>query len=291
MDHVRQLSDGGWASGGILKGGRKDNGIDSRVLCMKEWMKFLAGIGAVALLLGFVVDRIERRKEKKDAGTTDAAVGGCRSQKEGKAEQHCSYGIYERYLKRPLDFAIALLALVFLWPVYLILLVLVRMKLGEPVIFIQERPGKDEKIFKLYKFRTMTDARDEKGELLPDEVRLTEFGKRLRASSLDELPELFNILKGDMSFVGPRPLLVEYLSRYSERQARRHEVRPGLTGLAQVHGRNAISWEEKFELDVRYVGKVSFLGDMKIILETVAAVIKREGINSETAATMEKFNG
>lgn len=206
-------------------------------------------------------------------------------------EEHKPYGLYEAYFKRPLDFAAALLALVFLFPAYLVLAVLVRVKLGKPVLFMQERPGKDGEVFKLYKLRTMTDGRDGKGELLSDEKRLTEFGKKLRSTSLDELPELFNILKGDMSLVGPRPLLMEYLPLYNERQARRHEVRPGLTGLAQVHGRNAISWEEKFELDVEYVDKVSFSGDMKIILKTVGAVLKREGISSETAATMEKFRG
>lgn len=198
---------------------------------------------------------------------------------------------YGAYLKRPLDFVIALTALIMLSPVYAVLAVSVKVKLGSPVLFEQERPGKDGKIFKLYKFRTMTDEKDKKGELLPDDVRLTEFGKRLRATSLDELPELFNILKGDMSFVGPRPLLVEYLPLYNERQARRHEVRPGLTGLAQVHGRNAVSWEEKFEWDVRYVDSISFWGDVKIILATVATVLKREGISSETAATMERFKG
>ena len=210
---------------------------------------------------------------------------------------HRPYGIYETYIKRPFDYMSALVALLFLWPVLGIVALLVRVKLGSPVIFTQERPGKidsktgKERIFKLYKFRTMTDERDENGELLPDAERLTEFGRKLRATSLDELPELFNILKGEMSFVGPRPLLVEYLPRYDKRQARRHEVRPGLTGLAQVKGRNAISWEEKFEWDVRYVEKVSFVGDIKIILGTAGAVLKREGINSETAATMEKFRG
>lgn len=208
-----------------------------------------------------------------------------------KRIKHRPNGPYEAYLKRPLDFAAALMALIFLWPVYLILAAAVRIKLGSPVIFTQERPGKGGKIFQLYKFRTMTDERDEKGELLPDEVRLTEFGKKLRSTSLDELPELFNILRGDMSLVGPRPLLAEYLPLYNERQARRHEVRPGLTGLAQVHGRNAVSWEEKFEWDVKYVDKIRFLGDVKILLKTVGAVFKREGINSETAATMEKFGG
>ena len=258
---------------------------------MKKWMRFLMGVGAGTLLLGFVVSGIENIREKKGACTGDEAVKACREQAESKAEKHRAYGPYEQYLKRPIDFTIALLALVFLCPVYLILTVLVRVKLWRPVVFTQERPGKDGKIFKLYKFRTMTDERDEKGELLPDEARLTEFGKKLRSTSLDELPELFNIIKGDMSLVGPRPLLTEYLSLYNERQARRHEVRPGLTGLAQVHGRNAISWEEKFEIDVEYVDRISFAGDVKIIFETVAAVLKREGINSETAVTMEKFRG
>ena len=206
-------------------------------------------------------------------------------------EKHKPYGFYEACLKRPLDFVAALLALVFLFPVYLILAVLVRVKLGKPVLFTQERPGKDGEIFKLYKFRTMTNERDKNGELLSDEVRLTGFGKKLRSTSLDELPELFNILKGDMSLVGPRPLLVEYLPKYNERQARRHEVLPGLTGLAQVNGRNAISWEEKFELDVEYVDRVSFFRDLGILLMTVGAVFKREGINSNTTATMEKFRG
>lgn len=206
-------------------------------------------------------------------------------------EEHIPYGVYEAYLKRPFDFVAALMALVFLSPVYLILAVLVRVKLGSPVLFTQERPGKDGKVFKLYKFRTMTDERDGSGEFLPDAVRLTEFGKKLRSTSLDELPELFNILKGDMSLVGPRPLLVEYLPRYNEKQARRHEVRPGLTGLAQVHGRNAVSWEEKFEWDVNYVENVSFWEDVKILLETAITVLKREGIHSETAVTMEKFRG
>lgn len=240
---------------------------------MKKVMKFLTAVVTGSLLLGFFVSGIERKKDN------------------GKPEKHRTYGIYEKYYKRPFDFTIALLALVFLFPVFLILEVLVRVKLGKPVLFMQERPGKDGEIFQLYKFRTMTDIRGENGELLSDEVRLTEFGKKLRSTSLDELPELYNILKGDMSFVGPRPLLVEYLPLYNKRQARRHEVRPGLTGLAQVHGRNSVSWEEKFEWDVKYVENVSFLEDAKILLETVVTVLKREGIHSETAATMEKFGG
>lgn len=200
-------------------------------------------------------------------------------------------GIYEKYIKRPQDFLCALTASIVLSPVMLVTAVLVRTKLGSPVIFTQERPGKDEKIFKLYKFRTMTDARDENGNLLPDEARLTKFGRILRSTSLDELPELFNILKGDMAVVGPRPLLVKYLSRYNEQQARRHEVRPGFTGLAQVNGRNAIGWEEKFSLDVKYVDGITFLSDWKIILQTIRIVIKREGISSQSSVTMEEFMG
>lgn len=200
-------------------------------------------------------------------------------------------GIYERYIKRPQDFLCALAATVGLSPVMLITAALVRKNLGSPVLFGQDRPGKDGKVFKLYKFRTMTDERDENGELLPDDNRLTPFGQKLRSTSLDELPELLNILKGDMAVVGPRPLLVRYLDRYTPEQARRHEVRPGLTGLAQVHGRNAASWEEKFAWDVKYVDNVTLLGDWKIILDTVRVVLKREGISSETSATMEEFMG
>lgn len=200
-------------------------------------------------------------------------------------------GIYERYLKRPQDFLCALAATIILSPVILITALLVRIKLGSPVLFKQDRPGKDGKIFKLYKFRTMTDKKDEMGVLLPDEVRLTFFGKKLRATSLDELPELFNILKGDMAVVGPRPLLVRYLERYNQHQARRHEVRPGLTGFAQVNGRNSVTWEEKFELDVEYVDHISFLGDWRIIFQTIKAVLKKEGISSDTSVTMEEFMG
>lgn len=200
-------------------------------------------------------------------------------------------GLYERYVKRPQDFACALLATVCLSPVMAVTAILVRIRLGSPVLFSQERPGRDGKVFRLYKFRTMTDECDAEGNLMPDEVRLTPFGKKLRSTSLDELPELFNILKGDMAVVGPRPLLVQYLPLYNEHQARRHEVRPGLTGLAQVHGRNAITWEEKFDWDVRYVDRVSFRGDWKIVLETVKAVFLREGISSEGSATMQPFEG
>ena len=182
---------------------------------------------------------------------------------------HKPYGPYERFIKRPQDFLCALLAIIVLSPVMLVTAVLVAIKLGKPVLFTQDRPGKNGKLFKVYKFRTMTDKRDENGELLPDIERLTPFGRKLRSISLDELPELFNMLKGDMAVVGPRPLLVRYLPRYNEHQARRHEVRPRFTGLAQVHGRNAISWEEKFDWDVKYVNHITFLGDWKIIFISI----------------------
>lgn len=204
---------------------------------------------------------------------------------------HKPYGPYERWVKRPQDVVLSSLAIVGLSPVMAVTAVLVRAKLGSPVLFTQDRPGLDGKVFKLYKFRTMTDERDAEGNLLPDAVRLTPFGRWLRSTSLDELPELFNILKGDMSVIGPRPLLVKYLPRYSERQARRHEVRPGLSGLAQIHGRNAASWEEKFEWDVRYVDHVTFVGDWKIIAQTVLKAFRREGISSDTSVTMEEFLG
>lgn len=200
-------------------------------------------------------------------------------------------GFYEKCIKRPQDFFCGLLALIVLSPILLITAILVRVKLGSPVIFSQERPGLDGKIFKLYKFRSMSDARDEDGNLLPDEKRLGHFGKVLRSTSLDELPELINIIRGDLAVCGPRPLLVRYLSRFNEHQARRHEVRPGLTGLAQVNGRNAVSWEEKFDYDVQYVDNVTFIGDWKIIFKTVFAVLKRDGISSESSATMEEFMG
>ena len=205
-------------------------------------------------------------------------------------------GIYARFFKRPLDILCALLAIVFLGWLYILLAVLVRCKLGSPVIFRQARPGKkgpdgQERIFRLCKFRTMTDERDADGELLPDEVRLTPFGRKLRDWSLDELPEVWNILKGDMSVVGPRPLLVQYLPLYSPEQRRRHDVRPGLTGWAQVNGRNSISWQEKFRLDVEYVDHISFAMDMKTLLLTVKKVLIHEGINSDEHETMPDFEG
>lgn len=199
--------------------------------------------------------------------------------------------MYDRVVKRVIDMLLSAIALLVLLPIFFILAVLVRVKLGSPVFFSQERPGRDEKVFRMYKFRSMTDRRDEHGELLPDEERLTHFGAMLRATSLDELPELWNIFKGDMSIVGPRPLLVKYLPRYNERQRRRHQVRPGLTGWAQVNGRNAISWEQKFEYDVEYVERESFWFDMKILLMTVGKVLRRSGINQEGSATMEEFLG
>lgn len=199
--------------------------------------------------------------------------------------------MYAKYFKRPLDFILSLAALIVLSPVLLILTVLGAIKMKGNPFFTQLRPGKDEKIFKLIKFRSMTCEKDADGNLLPDEQRLTRYGKLLRSASLDELPELINILKGDMSIVGPRPLLVRYLERYNDFQRRRHEARPGLTGYAQVKGRNSISWEEKFQYDVAYVDHITFLGDVQILLDTVKAVLKRDGINSETSATMEEFMG
>ena len=198
---------------------------------------------------------------------------------------------YRKYGKRLFDLCLTVPAFVVLSPVMLVTAGLVAVKLGRPVLFTQERPGYKEKIFRMYKFRTMTDARNANGELLSDEERLTPFGEKLRSTSLDELPELLNILKGDMSLVGPRPLLVQYLPLYNKRQHKRHSVLPGITGLAQINGRNSISWEEKFEYDVQYAKHVTFFGDLKILFETVFKVLKREGINSENSATMEDFTG
>lgn len=197
--------------------------------------------------------------------------------------KHKPYGPYEKYIKRPQDFLCALLAIIVLSPVMLITAILVRIKLGSPVLFTQDRPGKDGKIFKLYKFRTMTDARDENGDLLPDTVRLTSFGRRLRTTSIDELPELINILKGDMSIIGPRPLLVQYLPYYTEYERHRHDVRPGLSGLAQVNGRNLLKWDQRLLMDVEYVNRITFLGDVAIIFKTVEKVFAKEDIAEDTS--------
>ncbi|SET16418.1 Sugar transferase involved in LPS biosynthesis (colanic, teichoic acid) [[Clostridium] aminophilum] len=205
--------------------------------------------------------------------------------------KHREYGFYEKYVKRPQDFLCAALGIIVLSPVFVIVAILVKINLGSPVIFSQERPGRNGKIFQLYKFRTMLPPKGNVIDPKQDAERLTPFGRKLRAVSLDELPELFNILRGDMAVVGPRPLLVRYLGRYTPRQARRHEVRPGFTGLAQVNGRNAISWEEKFDWDVKYVDRITFLGDWKIIFQTVKTVLKREGISAAGEATMEEFMG
>lgn len=197
--------------------------------------------------------------------------------------------MYKKFIKRPMDFLLSFIALIILSPLIFIVALLVRTKLGHPIIFKQERPGKDEKIFTLYKFRTMTDRKDSNGNLLADVERLTKFGKALRATSLDELPELINIIKGDMSIVGPRPLLVKYLNRYNTEQKKRHDVRPGLTGLAQVNGRNAISWEDRFIYDIKYVNEITFLGDLKIIVHTIYKVLLRKDVSSEHSVTMEEF--
>lgn len=199
--------------------------------------------------------------------------------------------MYRKYFKRPTDFFLAFISIIILSPIFLAVALFVRIKLGSPIIFTQARPGKNEKIFNMYKFRTMTDERDEFGCLLQDSIRLTRFGKILRSTSLDELPGFFNILKGDMSVIGPRPLLVSYLPLYNENQKRRHEVRPGLSGLAQANGRNSISWEEKFELDIKYVDNITFLEDWKIICSTLKKVFLRDGIRSENSETMEPFLG
>lgn len=201
------------------------------------------------------------------------------------------YGLYAKYVKRYLDVFVSLMGLIVLSPIFLLLIIIGAVEMKGNPFFMQQRPGKDEKIFNLIKFRTMTNKKDKDGKLLPDEQRLTAYGKFLRSTSLDELPELWNILKGDLSLIGPRPLLVKYLPLYNSFQRHRHDVRPGLTGYAQVHGRNQISWEKKFEMDVWYVQHITFLGDLKILADTVAVVFKREGISSETSATMEEFKG
>ncbi|WP_026691509.1 sugar transferase [Alteribacter aurantiacus] len=199
-------------------------------------------------------------------------------------------GIYRRFIKRPMDFILSFFAIILLSSVLLVVAILVRTKLGSPVLFKQKRPGINDKVFMMYKFRTMTDERDENGELLPDSVRLTKFGKFLRSTSLDELPELFNILKGDMSFVGPRPLSVKYLPYYNEYEKQRHDVRPGLTGLAQINGRNRANWEQRFALDVEYVSELSFINDTKIFVKTILVVFKRSDVVIRGTGTVENFH-
>lgn len=202
-----------------------------------------------------------------------------------------SQGIYRRFFKRPMDLILSLMAIIILSPVLIVVTFLIRIKLGNPVLFKQKRPGLNGEIFTIYKFRTMTDEKDENDELLPNRMRLTKFGRILRGTSLDELPELFNIIKGDMSIIGPRPLLIEYLPLYNEKQKHRNDVRPGLSGLAQVNGRNAISWEQKFDYDIEYVETISFLLDFKLIVQTFLKVFKREDVNKSENVTMEKFKG
>ncbi len=237
---------------------------------MRKIIKPMIRLFCLCLLAGFVVNRVEK--------------------KSGWVQGHTP-GWYEKNMKRPLDFGLSLFAVVLLWPVFLIMWIVVRTMLGSPVIFRQERLGLDHRAFTIMKYRSMLDIRGSDGGLLPDGDRLTGFGRRLRSTSLDELPELFNILKGDMSIVGPRPLLAEYLPRYSRRQLHRHDVRPGLTGLAQVSGRNGLSWGEKFRYDVKYVQKITFFGDLKILVRTIGIVCQRKGIRSSGSETMEIFNG
>lgn len=231
----------------------------------------ISAIAAVAAAIAFVAERIE---ELKSWGTEI---------------RHKPYGIYERFVKRPLDCFLSTGALIVFSPLLIILTVVGALKMGGNPFFTQERPGKDEKIFKLIKFRSMNNKRDENGELLPDEERLTTYGKMLRKTSLDELPELVNIVKGDMAVVGPRPLLVKYLTYYTEEQNHRHDVRCGLTGYAQAHGRNTVDWDDKFSMDIKYISRITFSEDVKIIFETVCKVFKREGISSATSATMEDY--
>lgn len=204
---------------------------------------------------------------------------------------HKPKGMYEKFFKRVIDVFMSAGALIVFSPIIAITAILVRVIHGSPIVYVQERPGRDEKIFKIYKFRTMTNETDANGELLPDEKRLTKFGKFLRSSSIDEILELVNIIKGDMSIVGPRPLLVRYLDRYNEEQHHRHDVRPGLTGYAQAHGRNTVSWEDKFAMDVWYTKNITFINDARIIFDTIGTVLKHEGISSETSETMEEFMG
>ena len=234
---------------------------------MKKLIKFMVTVLEICLCLGFIVNKIEKARGKK-----------------GWIEGHRA-GFYEREGKRPLDFGLSLFAVIVLWPIMVVTGLVIRIKFGKPVLFSQERPGLGGESFFIKKYRTM---RDGEGN---DEERLTDFGKKLREVSLDELPELFNIIRGDMSIIGPRPLLVEYLPKYSEQQSHRHDVRPGLTGLAQVSGRNKLPWDKKFEDDIEYVENINFFGDLKILIKTVVTVLRREGINADEKTTMPKFTG
>jgi len=236
---------------------------------MKKLIVFFSVLFGTCLGIGFIVSKLEKKK--------------------GWVESHKPYGIYEKHIKRPLDFALALLVLILLWPLFLIISVAVRIKMGSPIMFTQERPGLGGKIFRIYKFRTMTNEKDSDGNLLPDDKRLTKFGKFLRSTSLDEIGEIFNILKGDLSIVGPRPLLTKYLPYYTEEEQHRHDVRPGLTGYAQVHGRNNVRWEKRFEYDIKYTNKISLIEDFKIILVTIKVVFCRENIELNAVEDFDEY--
>lgn len=236
----------------------------------------IIAVAAVAGIVAGVIDQIEQWKERREARKAHRTI----HHKE----------TYERFFKRPLDAFLSTGALIVFSPILLVTAILVRLKLGSPVLFTQDRPGKDEKIFKLYKFRTMTDERNENGELLPDEVRLTPFGDKLRCTSIDELPELFNIFKGDMAVIGPRPLLTSYIPYYTDEERHRHDVRPGLSGLAQTHGRNSVTWDEKFFWDLKYVGNITFIGDLKIIIDTVKkTLVHVEGVELNHEGNLAKI--
>ncbi len=239
-------------------------------------IKIVSAISAFVATIAFVLDRIDEKKNRFNV-------------------KHKPYGLYEKYVKRPLDVFLSTGALIVFSPVLIITAVFVRIKLGSPILFTQERPGKIDpstnqtRIFKLYKFRTMTDKRDEEGKLLPDSDRLTLFGRKLRSTSLDELPELFNVIKGDMSLIGPRPLLIQYLPYYSDIEKCRHDVRPGLSGLAQVNGRNLVKWDQRLAYDVKYVNNITFLGDIKIIIQTIKKVIIKENVAADTESVDEGY--